>query len=302
MEVPMKVLVPIDIVQPLKPLLDELQKLVALKSAEVTFVYVKEHLPAYEHVIGTTGDFADDWTHKIDEKAKVTLDEAKQAIQGKCAAVEVEIATGPPAMMIDEIANEDHFDITVVTPHKHTLPGKLFLGSVSSKVLKHVRNTILIARPKDSGNAKLRKVVMGIDGSEQSKYAIRESVKRFAIEPDTEITLLHAVSVADVMKLVSPVEYITMVENNLLLEGETYIAEGKNILSEAGFTNVNTVLKEGDPTHEILALAESMPADLIVIGAQGRTAVQHFLLGSVSHKIATGSKCSTAVVKSPATK
>jgi nucleotide-binding universal stress UspA family protein len=297
----MKVLVPIDIVQPLQPLLDELQKLVALKSSDLTLVYVKEQLPSYELVVGTTGDFKDDWTHKVDEKAKSTLAEAKAILEDKCNSVSTEIATGPPAMMIDEIARDDHYDMTVVTPHKHTLPGKVFLGSVSSKVLKHVKNTILIARPKEGSTKTIRRVVMGIDGSDQSKYALRESVKRFSIRKDTEITLLHAVAVADVMKMVSPIEYITMVENNLLLEGETYIAEGQKILAEEGYDNVQTVMKEGDPTHEILNLAESIDADLIVIGAQGRTAVQHFLLGSVSHKIATGSKCSTAIVKPPKT-
>ena len=88
-----------------------------------------------------------------------------------------------------------------------------------------------------------------------------------------------------------------MIENNLLLEGETFLAEGKNILAEHGLKRVDCVLKEGDPATEIINLAFASEADLVVIGAQGRTAVQHFLLGSVSHRIATRCPCSTAVVK-----
>jgi nucleotide-binding universal stress UspA family protein len=293
----MKVLVPIDIVQPLKPLSDELRKIVALKDADLSLVYVKEELPSYESVVGLTGDFKDDPTHKIDEKARITLDEAKQALESSCKSVKTEIVSGPPAMMIEQVARDEQIDLTVVTPHKHTAVSKMFLGSVSSKVVKHVPNSVLVLRPKEGSATKIQRVLMGVDGSENSKYALRWATQLFAIEPSAEIVLLHAVNVADVMKLVSPIEYISMVENNLLLEGETYIAEGQNILSEAGFKNVKTVLKEGDPTHEMLSLAESMPADLIVIGAQGRTAVQHFLVGSVSNKIATGAKCSTAVIK-----
>src|SRR4030095_3419016 len=145
---------------------------------------------------------------------------------------------------------------------------------------------------------KLNHVLMAIDGSQQSHNAVRKAAKQFSIDSaKTKVTLIHVVTIADVLKLVSPVEYIAMVENNLLLEGETFLAEGKTILAEQGITQVEVVLKEGDPATEIIELARSTSTDLIVIGAQGRTAVQHFLLGSVSHNIAMHAPCSTAVVK-----
>jgi len=36
---------------------------------------------------------------------------------------------------------------------------------------------------------------------------------------------------------------------------------------------------------------------LIVVGAQGRSAVEQFFLGSVSHKLSLHAPCSTVVVK-----
>jgi len=285
----MKVLVPIDIVHPVKPTIDQLSALVPLEQAEVLFLYVKEELPSYERLLETTGSI----DIEVEKKARAALDEAAQFLAGKCA-VSSEIVIGSPAMKIEEVARDEGFDMTVITPGQHSRIEKFLLGSTSSKVVKHGPGTVLLARPGKT--TALRHVIMGIDGSEQSHHALKRACELFNLQ-NTEVTLIHIVSVADALKMVSPVEYISMVENNLLMEGETFLADGKRMLAEAGVEKVSCVLKEGDPATEIINLAQSLPADLIVIGAQGRTAVQHFLLGSVSHRIAMRSPCSIAVVK-----
>lgn len=297
----MKVLVPIDIVHPAKTTIDQLSALVPLKDAEVLLLYVKEEWPSYERVMGASGDFKDDWENQIEKKAKAAFAETSDYLKNKCASVNTEIVVGPPAMMIETVARDEKFDLTVVTPGRHSQVEMFFLGSVSSSVVKHGPETVLLSRPSTNGHeGKARHVIMGIDGSPQSHHAIKRACELFALQDNAvKVTLVHIVSVADALKMVSPVEYISMVENNLLMEGETFLADGKRLLSEAGVEQVSCVLKEGDPASEIIKLANSLPADLIVIGAQGRTAVQHFLLGSVSHRIAMHAPCSTAVVKTP---
>ncbi len=51
----------------------------------------------------------------------------------------------------------------------------------------------------------------------------------------------------------------------------------------------------GSPAWEILAHADSFGADLIVVGAQGKDAVNRFLLGSISQKVLTEAKCSVRI-------
>lgn len=51
----------------------------------------------------------------------------------------------------------------------------------------------------------------------------------------------------------------------------------------------------GSPGWEILALAEKMDPDLIVVGAKGTSAIERVLLGSVSQKIVTEAKCPVRV-------
>jgi nucleotide-binding universal stress UspA family protein len=294
----MKVLLPVDIVHPVKPIVDELIAALPLKEAELLLLYVKEELPAYEKVVESVADFSEDWGHQVERRTKAVFDEAAALLRPFCARVSTEIVMGPPALMIETVARDEKFDLTAVAPGSHSAVEKFFLGSVSSKVVKHGPNSILILRPFGRTGASTKHVVMGIDGSPQSHHAVTQAAKQLNLQGgDAQVTLIHVVSVADVMKLISPVEYISLVESNLLLEGETFLAEGKRILSDHGINRVECVLKEGDPAAEIISLAKALPAELIVIGAQGRTAVQHFLLGSVSHRIAMHAPCSTLVVK-----
>lgn len=294
----MKTLLPLDVVHPVKPIIDQLVELVPLADAEVRLLYVKEALPSYESVVQAIGEFPDDWDNQLDAKARKTFSEAEDLLKSRCARVSTEIVSGPAAMMIEAVARDEHCDMTVLTPGARGIVEKFFLGSVSSKVVKHGPGTIMICRPQAVPSKPLKNVLIALDGSDNSRSALNKALKLFRIaDPDVRVTLVHVVSISEAVKLITPVEFVSRVEQNMVLEGETFLADGKRILSEAGLSRVDTVLKDGEPASEIIDIANALPADLIVLGAQGHTAVQHFLMGSVSHRIATHSPCSVAVVK-----
>ena len=62
---------------------------------------------------------------------------------------------------------------------------------------------------------------------------------------------------------------------------------------------VEPVLLEGLPKEELLDLAQSWPADLMVMGSHGRRGIRRFLLGSVSTAISSHAPCSVVIVKQP---
>jgi nucleotide-binding universal stress UspA family protein len=292
----MKILLPLDINLPFEPTISVLSKLTNLSPCQIKLLHVKEVLPAYENLIKTAGTFSDDWSEKLNTKAKQILSEAEKLLSSSCKNISLEIVSGPPAYMIESIAKDENFDMTVLTPGHHSVVEKFFLGSVSSKVVKHGSGTILLCRPNKQNEKKLQNVVIGIDGSTNSKHALNQAAKQFDLS-NAKIILIHVADLSDGLKLVSPIEFISAVEQNLLMEGETYLADSHRILNDAGIKNVESVLKVGEPPSEIIALADKVKADLIILGAQGHTAIQHFLIGSVSHRTATHANTSVAIVK-----
>jgi len=52
----------------------------------------------------------------------------------------------------------------------------------------------------------------------------------------------------------------------------------------------------GDPCDALIAVAQDVDADLIVVGSRGMTGVKRFVLGSVPNKIAHHAPCSVLIV------
>ena len=56
-------------------------------------------------------------------------------------------------------------------------------------------------------------------------------------------------------------------------------------------------IKEGPPVEEILAQAEAIGTDLIVMGTQGRTGLSHILVGSVAERVVRRANCNVLCIK-----
>jgi nucleotide-binding universal stress UspA family protein len=62
------------------------------------------------------------------------------------------------------------------------------------------------------------------------------------------------------------------------------LARAERRLAEAGFT-VEKYVREGDPAHVIIDVAEESSADLIVVGAHGNAGDRWFHIGSIPTKL-----------------
>jgi len=62
------------------------------------------------------------------------------------------------------------------------------------------------------------------------------------------------------------------------------------------FTYVNGLTRVGDPSIEILSMAEALKTDIIVMGCRGMQGLKG-MLGSVSRNIIRHSKCSVLIGK-----
>lgn len=290
----MKILLPLDLTQPVEPIVASLAAFVNLANSDVKLLYVHELLPAYENALRLSGVFVDDWEKQIDANVRTKLAEAANLLAGKARSTDIDVRNGPTAHTIETAARDWKADLTVLVPrHKHGAE-KFLTGSVTSKVVQHVPGAVLILRDVP---AKLSNVVCGYDGSETAKHALSRVGEMFNIASAQVVTLCHCVDLAEPIKLMGPLEFVSALEQNSLMQGEVFLAEGETLLVAGGVKKVELQLIEDDPAHGVITMAKDSSADLVVIGGQGHSAVQHFLIGSVSHKIATHSPCSVAVIK-----
>lgn len=85
----------------------------------------------------------------------------------------------------------------------------------------------------------------------------------------------------------------------LLEEGEKLVKGAAKTLREAGFSQVTTMVQEGEARSLILDQADSWPADVVVLGSQGKKKLTRFLLGSVSEAVARHARCSVTIIRIP---
>jgi nucleotide-binding universal stress UspA family protein len=93
---------------------------------------------------------------------------------------------------------------------------------------------------------------------------------------------------------------VNLIERQSLLlkevVSENILVHSDDQARKAGAVEVQTLSKSGDPAAQILAAAESINADLIVLGRRGLGRIAELLLGSVSSKVLHHSRVNVLVV------
>ena len=77
---------------------------------------------------------------------------------------------------------------------------------------------------------------------------------------------------------------------------EEHAAEGRRLAREAGASDVDCFVEQGDPANVIVDVAELRNADVIVVGSKGMATPTRFLLGSVPNKISHHAPCDVIIV------
>jgi nucleotide-binding universal stress UspA family protein len=126
----------------------------------------------------------------------------------------------------------------------------------------------------------VRKILIATDGSPEAREAVRYGLE-LAVEDEAAVTLLQVIPPTDWTKL----EYGALIRpEELRLRRGFALAEAEQLGAEHGVSVTSDVVA-GIPADEIVTYADSIDADLIVIGSRGRGAVASALLGSVSRAV-----------------
>ena len=141
-------------------------------------------------------------------------------------------------------------------------------------------------------------IVVGTDGSETARQAVREAVE-LAKQVNATVDIVSAYEPVSNQRLreesrQAPEDLQWMV--NAREDVDATLREAAEEVGESG-VKVHTFAREGDPADAILDVAEERGADLIVVGNKGMTGAKRFLLGSVPNKVSHHAPCSVLIVR-----
>ncbi|KAJ0980655.1 hypothetical protein J5N97_008910 [Dioscorea zingiberensis] len=152
-------------------------------------------------------------------------------------------------------------------------------------------------------------VVMGIDDSEHSYYALQWVLGHFFSVPGTfKLVVVHAQpSPSYSVGLSGPVGFfgagaadaLPYVEADLKKISTRVISKAKELCSASKMNDVVYEVVEGDPRNILPEAVEKYHADMLVVGSHGYGAIKRAVLGSVSDHCAHHAHCSVMIVKKP---
>lgn len=175
------------------------------------------------------------------------------------------VIKGDPADRLIKEAEKESYDLIVIGHRDLPNIKKLFLGSVSSKVVQYARVSILLAKKFVEPS----KVLFCTDGSKYAEEAIRfggELIK----EMDCAATVFN----------VTP-----WIKDESERLAKNIAEEGTKVLKSSGIDASAKAILRKEVAREILKEASEGDFNLIVVGSRGISGIHRFLLGSVTSKL-----------------
>jgi nucleotide-binding universal stress UspA family protein len=246
--------------------------------------------------------FSPEADKEITEYAETGLKAAAERLATRGHRTEWAVLRGRAATVILDEAREFGADLVVVGSRGHGAIASLVLGSVSGEVVDHAPCPVLVAR-----RASLSRVLFATDNSAPAKAA-QALIQQWPMFEDIPI---HVVSVADVVAPwsggIAPTMYQLALDayardlKDATAEHQRIAKDTAAELRAAG-RDASGEAPVGDPAGEVIAAAERLDGDVVVIGSRGRTGLKRLLLGSVARNVILGTTASVLVVHDAAAK
>jgi len=190
--------------------------------------------------------------------------------------VRTTLRIGDPGEAILQLERELDVDLIVMATHGRSGLGRLLLGSVADRVSHATRTPVVLLRPGERSTKRLRTILVPVDGTPGGALALATGVP-LARACNARIVLLQA-SASDPMAADTSANRIAAQLRRVGLH-----AEGRGAL--------------GPPSAAIVASADEVDADLIVMSTHGRRGPLRSVLGSVADEVVC--KCQRPVLLVP---
>ena len=193
--------------------------------------------------------------------------------------------------IIEHIKNND-YDLVVMGTHGRTGISRWFSGSVAGKVVRFSPIPVITVH-KDLSRLKINKILVPVDFSKHSSFAV-EKAKKIAKEFAAQLSFLH------VVEMESHPEFYNISSNPILKENpalKDHILKNLHELGGLADSEATYSVAEGSVNKQIKKYADENDIDLIIMPARGMNDLEHFFLGSNTEKVFSVAPCPVLTIR-----
>jgi nucleotide-binding universal stress UspA family protein len=207
--------------------------------------------------------------------------------------LDILVVEGAPVKTIVSEASRIGADLIVMSTHGRGGFERLFLGSVTERVLRTTTLPVLTVPPpvETVGTVTYKSIVCPVEFSDASMRAV-EYAFALAEETDAHLTLLHVLEVlvsslpsGEAASLTIP-EYLQRIEDQARARLSAVVP-----VNVRDWCTPEERILSGKPSERILEIARETRADLIVMGVHGAGVLNRRLLGSTTHHVLREAQC-----------
>ena len=241
---------------------------------------------------------------------RAELDDLRQRVTETChdltasgVAVETMATAGEPVHDILDCARTLPADLLVMGTHGASGFQHLVLGSVTEKVLRQAPCPVLTVPPRAHTSAtQFTHVLCAVDFSDCSLTAASFAAS-LAKEAGAALTLVHVIEWPWHESAMPNLAGVPAAQAHAFAEYRSYLeTSAKERLDEvaasaAGAGASATSVRFGTPYVELLDVARTVQADLIVLGVRGRRAVDLAFFGSTANHVVRSASCPVLTIR-----
>jgi nucleotide-binding universal stress UspA family protein len=232
-----------------------------------------------------------DHQSSLHARARAYLEGVREKYFSSGVSTNFHVETGEAATVIIERYRNDPYCLIAMATHGMSGLRRWLMGSVTSKVVQHAANPLLIIRPTEKADpvipASLRTIFVPLDGSALAEKVL-PTVIGLAKPLKLEVQLVRAYTPAAETYIIADgviAQSTAQFNQNLKAEVETYLEGKVQALRAEGVENVSAAAVLGDAASEIIDFARRTENNLVAMSTHGRSGVGRWLLGSVAEKV-----------------
>jgi nucleotide-binding universal stress UspA family protein len=232
----------------------------------------------------------DDYRRAMMEAGLRVVERARALLPADIASVKTLCDVEHAATFIVNQANRLQADLIIVGTRDPSRVTELLAGSISHEILLHAGITTLVVK----GHARhVSRVLITVEGRDDAARMVRWLTAHPFRTPVNVTVLAVAPPLHQMMEPHMVVGLQTLTEENVR-RATALVNETAQALTSPSF-DTSTDVRVGDPVTTICDVGASY--DLIVTGSHGRTGLDRFLLGSISHGIVHRATTSVVVIR-----